>query len=259
MPTYHTYNVIPTLPAALEPLREMVFNLWWTWEPSARRLFRHLDPELWNRTNHNPVRMLQLSRQARLVEVAQDKSFLRELKEVHDAFRHYLARERHLRKNRPGQRDREAGRLFFRRVRLSRIDSELLRRPRHSRRRSLQVGQRSRSEFRRDRIALPARLLQTADRQGRRPARRQPEPEFSSSADPGSAERRQQSAHFRPAPRPRGVGEDLGTARRAHQPLTCSIPISRRTPRKIVSSRPSFTAAISKCGSGRRSSSASAA
>ena len=41
MPTYHTYNVIPTLPAALEPLREMVFNLWWTWEPSARRLFRH--------------------------------------------------------------------------------------------------------------------------------------------------------------------------------------------------------------------------
>src|SRR5450631_609589 len=93
MPTYHTYNVIPTLPAALEPLREMVFNLWWTWEPSARRLFRHLDPELWDRTNHNPVRMLQLSRQARLVEVAQDKNFLRELKEVHDAFRHYLARK----------------------------------------------------------------------------------------------------------------------------------------------------------------------
>src|SRR5436190_1769373 len=92
MPTYHTYNVIPTLPEALEPLREMVFNLWWTWEPSARRLFRHLDHELWSRTNHNPVRMLQLSRQARLVEVAQDKNFLRELKDVHDAFLRYLAR-----------------------------------------------------------------------------------------------------------------------------------------------------------------------
>ncbi|MFN2509230.1 MAG: DUF3417 domain-containing protein, partial [Chthoniobacterales bacterium] len=73
MPTYHTYNVIPKLPPALEPLRELSFNLWWTWEPSARRLFRHLDPELWNRTNHNPVRMLQLSRQARLVEVAADE------------------------------------------------------------------------------------------------------------------------------------------------------------------------------------------
>src|ERR1700676_2683 len=93
MPTYHTYNVIPTLPAALEPLREITFNLWWTWEPLARRLFRHLDPELWDRTNHNPVRMLQLSRQARLEEVSQDKVFLRELKEVHDAFKKYLARK----------------------------------------------------------------------------------------------------------------------------------------------------------------------
>ncbi|MEY2526947.1 MAG: glycogen phosphorylase [Verrucomicrobiota bacterium] len=92
MPTFQTYNVTPTLPAALEPLREMTFNLWWTWEPSARRLFRHLDPELWDRTNHNPVRMLQLSRQARLEEVSQDKTFLRELKQVHDAFKTYLDR-----------------------------------------------------------------------------------------------------------------------------------------------------------------------
>src|SRR6516162_4570764 len=92
MPTFHTYNVIPTLPAALEPLREMSFNVWWTWEPLARRLFRHLDPALWDRTNHNPVRMLQLSRQARLEELAQDKTFLRELKQVHDSFRKYLDR-----------------------------------------------------------------------------------------------------------------------------------------------------------------------
>src|SRR3954471_4887585 len=93
MPTFHIYNVIPTLPAALEPLREVSSNLWWTWEPSARRLFRHLDPDLWNRTNHNPVRMLQLSRQARLEELAQDKAFLRELKQVHEEFRNYLARQ----------------------------------------------------------------------------------------------------------------------------------------------------------------------
>jgi starch phosphorylase len=93
MPTFQTYNVTPTLPAALEPLREMSFNLWWTWEPLARRLFRHLDPILWDRTNHNPVRMLQLSRQARLEEVAQDKGFLRDVKEVHDAFKKYLSRK----------------------------------------------------------------------------------------------------------------------------------------------------------------------
>jgi glycogen phosphorylase len=93
MPNFHSYNIVPTLPAALEPLREVSSNVWWTWEPSARRLFRHLDPELWNRTNHNPVRMLQLSRQARLEELATDKTFLRELKQVYDAFQKYLDRK----------------------------------------------------------------------------------------------------------------------------------------------------------------------
>src|SRR5256712_5137647 len=93
MPNFQSYNIVPTLPAALEPLREVSFNVWWTWEPSARRLFRHLDPELWDRTNHNPVRMLQLSRQARLEEVSQDKTFLRELKLVYDGFKKYLERQ----------------------------------------------------------------------------------------------------------------------------------------------------------------------
>src|SRR5436853_6506052 len=92
MPNFQTYHLVPTLPAPLEPLREVSFNVWWTWEPSARRLFRHLDPELWNRTNHNPIRMLQLSRQARLEELATDKTFLRELKQVYDAFQRYLTR-----------------------------------------------------------------------------------------------------------------------------------------------------------------------
>src|SRR5271165_4714549 len=87
-----TYNVVPKLPTELEPLREMVYNLWWTWEPSARRLFRHLDIALWERTNHNPLRMLQLSRQARLEEVAQDDDFIRDLGIVYKKFKAYLDR-----------------------------------------------------------------------------------------------------------------------------------------------------------------------
>src|SRR6201981_3210906 len=92
MPNFQTYNVTPILPAPLEPLRELSFNLWWTGEPAARRLFRELDTELWNETNHNPVRMLQLSRQSRLEELAQDKNFLRELKKVFQDFEKYLVR-----------------------------------------------------------------------------------------------------------------------------------------------------------------------
>src|SRR5437899_10488685 len=92
MPTFQTYSVTPILPAALEPLREMSFNLWWTWEPAARRVFRHLDIELWNRTNHNPVRMLQLSRQSRLEALSQDKKLLRDLKHVFERYEIYQIR-----------------------------------------------------------------------------------------------------------------------------------------------------------------------
>src|SRR5215216_632746 len=102
MPTFQTYNVTPILPAPLEPLRELSFNLWWTWEPAARRLFRELDSQLWNQTNHNPVRMLQLSRQSRLEEVAQDKNFLRELKQVSHDFEKYLGRQDTYGKTGPG-------------------------------------------------------------------------------------------------------------------------------------------------------------
>ncbi len=93
MQPIHAYNVVPKLPEALEPLREMVFNLWWTWQPDARRLFRHLDTALWERTNHNPLRMLQLCRQGRLQEVAEDDDFLRTMHAVHAKFRAYTQRQ----------------------------------------------------------------------------------------------------------------------------------------------------------------------
>ena len=34
-------------------------NLWWCWDVDATRLFRELDPELWDQVGHNPVALLQ--------------------------------------------------------------------------------------------------------------------------------------------------------------------------------------------------------
>jgi len=93
MQPVYTFHVSPRLPETLEPLRELAHNLWWTWEPDARRLFRHLDIELWDRTNHNPVRMLQLSRQARLLELAGDDDYIREMQRVYEKFKSYMARK----------------------------------------------------------------------------------------------------------------------------------------------------------------------
>ena len=123
----------------LEPLREMAHNLWWTWEPDARRLFRHLDTQLWDRTNHNPIRMLQLSRQARLLELAADDDYIREMQAVYQKFNAYMATDRHLWQT---PNNRTAHRLFLGGVRVPRIRAELFGRSRNSFRRPLQVGER---------------------------------------------------------------------------------------------------------------------
>ena len=93
MQPIHTFNVVPRLPEALEPLRKIAFNLWWTWQPAARRLFRHLDEALWHRVNHSPLRMLQLCRQARLKEMAEDEDFVREVNALHLGMTAYMERK----------------------------------------------------------------------------------------------------------------------------------------------------------------------
>lgn len=65
-----TFNVIPSLPQNLERLRELAYNLYWTWSQDTFELFRRLDRELWDSTGHNPVMMLGKISQDRLQEVA---------------------------------------------------------------------------------------------------------------------------------------------------------------------------------------------
>ena len=53
-----TYTVVPAIPDALAPLRELAHNLWYSWNEPARELFRRLDPDLWDDVTGNPVRLL---------------------------------------------------------------------------------------------------------------------------------------------------------------------------------------------------------
>jgi glycogen phosphorylase len=40
-------------------LWDIAMNLHWSWQPELQELFRELDPELWEATNHNPVALLK--------------------------------------------------------------------------------------------------------------------------------------------------------------------------------------------------------
>jgi starch phosphorylase len=64
------------VPERLRRLPELAMDLWWTWNPEAREVFRQLDYELWRETAHNPVLMLRKVAQTQLDTLATDANFL---------------------------------------------------------------------------------------------------------------------------------------------------------------------------------------
>jgi glycogen phosphorylase len=85
-----TYQVVPSLPERIEKLRELAYNIHWSWNPDSRDLFRRLDRELWEDTNHNPVMMLGNVSQERLEEVANDDGFMAHLNRAYSKLQNYL-------------------------------------------------------------------------------------------------------------------------------------------------------------------------
>ncbi len=88
-----TIRVVPKLPEPLSFLRELAYNLYWTWDHASRALFRRLDPELWEKVYRNPVLMLGSVSQKRLEEMAQNEGYLASMERVKEAFKNYLTRQ----------------------------------------------------------------------------------------------------------------------------------------------------------------------
>ena len=50
---------MPHLPERIHRLDELARNVWWSWTPDARTVFRALDYGLWRTTAHNPMLMVR--------------------------------------------------------------------------------------------------------------------------------------------------------------------------------------------------------
>ncbi len=85
-----TFNVKPSLPENLEPLREIANNLYWAWNSDATDLFLRLDRKLWKKLNHNPVKLLGKVSQERLIEVSKDDGFVSHMNRVYLEMEVYL-------------------------------------------------------------------------------------------------------------------------------------------------------------------------
>ncbi|HEX5757776.1 MAG TPA: alpha-glucan family phosphorylase [Thermoanaerobaculia bacterium] len=72
-------------------LRELARNLWWTWQPDVRALFRELEPELWRATYHNPVAVLARMDAASIERRVHDLEMLTRVNSAHRRLGDYLA------------------------------------------------------------------------------------------------------------------------------------------------------------------------
>jgi starch phosphorylase len=83
-------SVFPKLPAALGRLHELAYNLWWSWESEAQMLYAHIDPALWEATNHNPVKFLRGVAQEKLDAAALAPDYLASYSAVLSSFDAYM-------------------------------------------------------------------------------------------------------------------------------------------------------------------------
>jgi len=97
--TVHTQKF--DLPKRIARLGDLATNLWWTWHPEAVRLFGKLDPALWERLGHNPIRLLQEIDNTRLKAAAKDKEYIELYDAVFNTFDEYFSKETWSQKTHP--------------------------------------------------------------------------------------------------------------------------------------------------------------
>ena len=88
------FTVRTVLPENLAALEELAINLRWSWHPATRDLFAAVDPELWESTGNDPVRLLGEVSAERLTELSADPGFVDWVSRSAEDLRAYLASDR---------------------------------------------------------------------------------------------------------------------------------------------------------------------
>ena len=88
------FSVRPVLPEPLRPLSDLARNLRWSWHTETRDLFEAVDPEGWQRSGGDPVRLLGTVGARRLAALAGDQQFLSRLDSAAGSLDRYLTGRR---------------------------------------------------------------------------------------------------------------------------------------------------------------------
>ena len=81
------------LPEKLSGLETLCKNLWWCWNDNAKALFKSIDYDLWHKSGHNPMEILDKVSYKRYVALSKDEEFVARLDKVMQEFNSYMAKK----------------------------------------------------------------------------------------------------------------------------------------------------------------------
>jgi len=80
-------NIFPQIPDRIGGIGELAYNLWWSWHPAARMLYKMLSRPAWKESVHNPVRMLRELPAGTFAEAADNPDYVSRYHAIMDRFR----------------------------------------------------------------------------------------------------------------------------------------------------------------------------
>lgn len=79
------------LSGELQKLEEIAYNLWWTWTPKAKELFKSIDKDLWEKTEGNPIAIIRSLSNEKIATLLENKEIISQLNDVYKSFSEYMA------------------------------------------------------------------------------------------------------------------------------------------------------------------------
>jgi phosphorylase/glycogen(starch) synthase len=89
-PHWKKILINPYLPDELAALKELAYNLWWSWDMEATEMFASILPEKWESLELNPVKLLEELSSDDHARLANDQAFMKKLNNVYDRFKKYM-------------------------------------------------------------------------------------------------------------------------------------------------------------------------
>ncbi len=78
------------IPHKLKELKKLSKNIWWSWNYEAAELFETIDPDLWERTEKTPVRLLDILTDEHYNKLLKNDSFMKLYHKVTEKFNNYI-------------------------------------------------------------------------------------------------------------------------------------------------------------------------